>query len=212
VNGTLLADGNWTSPNFTTFDISTQWSCNVTAYDGTNFLTNSTSFTVAGASPPEISSISTNKGLSFMLSAVNDTYCYATVTDPDGNDTIQWVNFTVKNPSGIEVFSNVNGSILSGQVWNSQNFTPSATGYWTCIVRAYDGISQPVSQVQFEVTSSSSPPTGGGGGSPTPPIVQEEEEEPFTLPALQGEETLLKAILAVGIVFVILDQFVFNKR
>ena len=180
VNGTLYADGNWSSINFTPDAIGI-WSCNISVYDGTDIITNSTQFSVVGSNAPNISSINTNRGLSFVLNSDNTTYCKAIVTDADGNDTIQWVNFTVKNPASVNVISNLNGTNISESVWISQNFTPSTIGFWNCYVVAYDGLSMPNNNINFEVISSGDGGGGGGGGGGAPITITQdvlEELEP----------------------------------
>lgn len=173
VNGTIYADGNWSSINFTPYYIGIYY-CNISVYDGYDTITNYTSFSVVGATAPNITEITTNRGLSFDILTENTTYCMVNVTDADGNDTIQWVNFTVTNPASIDVFTMINGTNISMTTWISKNFTAGLAGAWTCTVKAYDGVSQPLNSKGFTVTTpGGGGATGGGGGAPITVYINE---------------------------------------
>lgn len=71
---------------------------------------------------------------------LNDVFfVYANVTDPDGNDDIQSVLFSIIAPNGTRVVNSVNGTLQGVDNWSSLSYTVLDQGTWTWTINATDG-------------------------------------------------------------------------
>ena len=65
--------------------------------------------------------------------------CMANVTDGDGQDDLQYINFTITNPNGTIIVNNINGTRNgSTTYYNSSTFNLSVWGSWNCSITATD--------------------------------------------------------------------------
>jgi hypothetical protein len=85
-------------------------------------------------SPPTVKNVWTSPS-----SPVEDKsmYLYAEVTDIN-NDTIIWVNFTIRAPNGTIIVNNQNATSQLGDIWNSTSFIANSIGTWTWNITAKD--------------------------------------------------------------------------
>jgi hypothetical protein len=127
----------YNSTNFTIRYVGT-YTCVVRAWDGTNNVTNSTTFAVL-SNPPHINWVNaSNVTPNLIFNNTVGTICQSNVTDLDGDQ--KFVNFTIIAPDATVLVNEVNSSNVSlSDIYNSTNFTISQIGLYTCVVRAFDG-------------------------------------------------------------------------
>ncbi|MFA5108838.1 MAG: right-handed parallel beta-helix repeat-containing protein [Candidatus Micrarchaeia archaeon] len=134
INGSVVSAQ--TSRNITNsyYNKSDEIICELTPFDGyqNGSPVNSSAVTVSN-SLPSIQNLSMSN-----LTQMQIVYCFANITDGDGQTDLVWTNFTLTNPNGTIVVNNVNGTILNTTYYKSNSFNLSVWGDWICSVQATD--------------------------------------------------------------------------
>ncbi|MFN3910306.1 MAG: hypothetical protein ACK4J0_03705, partial [Candidatus Anstonellaceae archaeon] len=76
------------------------------------------------------------------------TYCYAQVTDGDGQNDLDQILFTVTAPNGTIILNNENATAINSTYYRSPYFNLTLWGTWNCSVYAKDKSNSSV-QVNF---------------------------------------------------------------
>jgi parallel beta-helix repeat protein len=89
----------------------------------------------------------------------NATFCSANITN---TSNVLAANYTLKNPVGSTIFSNINSSTRIDGLWNSSNFTTARFGIWKCTVDASNSTLTSTRTQEFDVDYPNDWPQVGG--------------------------------------------------
>ncbi|MEM4361340.1 MAG: hypothetical protein QXV83_04350, partial [Candidatus Anstonellaceae archaeon] len=145
VNGTLLEDQVNSNLSNSSFSKNSSIICQVTPFDGyQNGTPINSSSVVVSNSLPQVQNISVLTNIQ-----MENTYCYAEIIDPDGQEDISEILFTIIAPNGTTIINSAEGIQINSTYWRSPYFNLTLWGVWNCSIYVKDKSN---SSVQIDYT------------------------------------------------------------